>query len=76
MKVINAKKKAVTPSEAAEIYGLNEGTLANLRCHRQGPKYFKVGKGRKVIYFIEDLEAWLREQPVLTRDSIRGVVNE
>ena len=69
MKCITAEKKAVTPSEASNIYGLNEGTLANLRCHRQGPKYYKVGNGRKVIYFVEDLEAWLQEQPVLTTKS-------
>jgi hypothetical protein len=60
-------KKAGTPKEIAQTYGLNEGTLANLRCNKQGPKYFK--QNRKVIYFFEDVEAWLKQNPCLTINS-------
>jgi len=62
-------KKAMTPKQAAQIYGVSEAALANMRYQKTGPKYFKVGK-RKVIYFIDDFEAWLRKRPVLTIDSI------
>lgn len=64
-------KKAVTPKEAAEIYGLSVGTLANLRCKGAGAKYYRAGS-RKILYFINDLEEWLRQNPVLTIDSLPG----
>lgn len=60
------KKKAYSPEELSEVYGLNVGTLANMRCAKRGPKYFKVGK--KIIYFEQDIESWLRKNPVLTID--------
>lgn len=47
---------------------LSPGSLANLRCKKEGPKYYKVGK--KVLYRRSDLETWLGSQPVLTRDSV------
>ncbi|HQO64131.1 MAG TPA: helix-turn-helix domain-containing protein [Syntrophorhabdus sp.] len=59
-------EKSLTPKDAAYIYGLSEGTLANLRYNKKGPRYFKVG--RKVLYRIEDLESWITRQPVLTMD--------
>lgn len=61
-------RKMVTPKEAAIRYGLSEGTLANWRCHREGPKFYKVGR-KKIIYFLEDIEVWVRKNPVLTKDS-------
>jgi hypothetical protein len=62
-------KKMVTPKEAAETYGWSEGTLANLRHRKLGPKYYRVGK-RKVLYRVEDIEAWVYGNPVLTADSL------
>ena len=59
-------KRSATPQEINEIYGLDVGTLANLRSKRRGPKFFKVG--RRVYYFLADVEAWLRRCPVLTSD--------
>ena len=53
------EKKAVTPAEAAHMYGYTVGALAQLRHRRQGPKFYKVGK--KVLYFIEDFENWIRQ---------------
>ncbi|MCE5265974.1 MAG: helix-turn-helix domain-containing protein [Deltaproteobacteria bacterium] len=61
-------RKAVTPQEAAEIYGLSVGSLANLRVKRQGARYHLCG--RRVFYLVEDLEAWLLRNPVLTIDSL------
>lgn len=62
------KRKTLSPKEAAEIYGLSVGTLANDRYHKRGPKYFRCG--RKVLYLVEDLEAWVLRNPVQTIDSI------
>ena len=61
-------KKGFTPLDISSIYGIPEGSLANMRCKRIGPKFYKAG--RKVIYRAADVEAWLYSQPVLTRDSI------
>jgi hypothetical protein len=46
---------------------LSPGSLANLRCRKEGPKYFKLHK--KVLYKRSDLEEWISAEPVLTRDS-------
>lgn len=56
---MNKKKRAVTSAEAASMYGWTVGALAQLRHRRQGPKFYKVGK--KVLYFIEDIESWIRQ---------------
>ena len=61
-------RKAVTAEEAAEIYSLNAGTLANMRAAKKGPRYVK--QGRKILYFVSDLEAWLRSGTVLTGDML------
>ena len=63
------KKVAVTPKEAAQMYGLSEGTLANLRCRRLGAKFYRAGN-KKILYFVSDLEDWLKRNPVLTKDSL------
>jgi predicted DNA-binding transcriptional regulator AlpA len=68
MKKKDVERRALSPEEAATMYGLNVGTLANLRHARRGPKFFKIGK--RVVYFVEDIEAWMRQSPVLTRDSL------
>lgn len=62
------KKKGATPKDVSEIYSIPAGSLANMRCARTGPKYYKVN--RRVIYFLEDVEAWIRKHPVLTHDVI------
>lgn len=60
-------KKAATAQQIAELYGVNTGTLANLRSLGRGARYFK--QGRKVIYFLSDFENWLKSNPVQTADS-------
>lgn len=59
------EKRALTPRDVSFMFGLSEGTLANWRCKRTGPRYYKVGQ-RKVIYFLADLDAWAKAYPVLT----------
>ena len=62
------KRITITPKEAAEIYGLSVGTLANDRYNKRGPKYFRCG--RKILYRVDYLEGWLFQNPVLTIDSL------
>ncbi len=50
---------SITPTEVAERYGLNKGTLANMRSKKEGPPYVKIGK--KILYKVIDLEKWLFE---------------
>ncbi|HOI16544.1 MAG TPA: hypothetical protein PK036_09385 [Geobacteraceae bacterium] len=68
------EKKALSPQQVEEIYGIPTGTLANLRYQKRGPRYFALGgspgKKRKILYFVEDVESWIRQYPVLTSDSI------
>lgn len=61
-------KKTASPEVMSELYGIPLGSLANMRSKRIGPKYFKVGK-RKVLYFFEDFENWVKSNPVITLDS-------
>jgi predicted DNA-binding transcriptional regulator AlpA len=64
------EKRALTPRDVSFMFGLSEGTLANWRCKRTGPRFYKAGP-RKVIYFLADLDAWAKACPVLTIDSNR-----
>ena len=61
------RRKAATPREMAHIYGLAEGSLANMRYKKEGPQYFKVG--RRVLYFFDEFERWLRRNPIVTKDQ-------
>jgi hypothetical protein len=48
-------------SENAAFYlGLSTKTLAMMRSAGTGPKFIKRGR---IFYFLEDLQAWLMEQP-------------
>ena len=55
----------LTPSELASRWGLNVGTLANMRCGGLGPRYLKLG-GR-VAYRLIDIEAYEAEALVHPR---------
>ena len=46
----------VRTNEAARVLGLSPRTLEKYRCHGSGPTFRKLG-GR-VVYAIDDLEAW------------------
>lgn len=64
----------MSPEQAAERYGINKGTLANLRSKKQGPPYLKMpGQGKKkntkILYRVKDFEAWVFANPVKTMES-------
>lgn len=67
------KKVVLKPAEVREMFGIPEGTLANMRwAKKNGPRYFKKPGGRGVFYLLADVEAWITSQPVQTMDSIEG----
>lgn len=45
---------------AAQYLALSPKTLAMIRSAGTGPKFIKRGR---IFYFLEDLQAWLAEQP-------------
>lgn len=53
-------RRYLTPQEAADYLGLSLSNLAKRRMWGTGPRYLKLG--RRVVYEIEDLDAWAREQ--------------
>ncbi|HRR42002.1 MAG TPA: hypothetical protein P5244_12270 [Syntrophales bacterium] len=67
------ESKALSPKDALERYPALgcEGSLANMRCQKRGPRFYKVGS-RKVVYRPEDIEAYLFANPVQTIDSVRA----
>lgn len=62
--------RALSPKDALDRYPVLgcEGSLANMRCQKRGPKFFKVN--RKVVYRPEDIEAFLFQNQVQTIDSV------
>ncbi|MEU7258545.1 helix-turn-helix domain-containing protein [Streptomyces rimosus] len=48
--------------EAAEYLGLSPNTLYVWRHRRQGPPSFRMGARGRVMYRLEALDAWVREQ--------------
>lgn len=56
----------LTPAEAAERLRIPEKTLANWRNKRVGPPFRKFG--RRVLYPLDQLEKWERDQTVKTRE--------
>ena len=61
--------KHLTPEEVSERYRgeISVGTLRNWRSLRVGPPFLKIGKA--VLYPIDELHAWERENLVVCRDS-------
>ncbi|MFE5162642.1 helix-turn-helix transcriptional regulator [Streptomyces sp. NPDC056697] len=49
-------------SDAAEYLGLSPHTLYVWRHRRQGPPSFRMGPRGRVMYRVEALDAWVREQ--------------
>jgi hypothetical protein len=52
----------LTTVEAADYLRLSPRTLEDMRVTGNGPRYFKLGPGKrsKVVYRREDLENWLK----------------
>ena len=70
MGIDRAEKRMVDRQEAARMYSVAPGTLANWLSQGKGPKAFKVGGRRRILYRLEDLEAFFCAHPVLTTDSL------
>ncbi|MEW2299674.1 helix-turn-helix domain-containing protein [Streptomyces sp. NPDC006655] len=51
-----------TVRDAAEYLGLSPHTLYVWRHRRQGPPSFRMGPRGRVMYRVEALDAWVREQ--------------
>ena len=62
------EKKALSPRDVSEMYGISEGTLANWRVQKRGPRFFKMGR-KKIVYFQNDLDSWAHANPVNTTES-------
>ena len=67
-KNLELPKRALTPIEAEQIYGVPVGSLANWRHQGKGPKYYRVS--RKIYYLVSDFDRWFKRNPVLTSDSL------
>ncbi|MFC9740909.1 helix-turn-helix domain-containing protein [Streptomyces noursei] len=52
----------LTVQDAAEYLGLSPHTLYVWRHRRQGPPSFRMGSRGRVMYRLEALDAWVREQ--------------
>ncbi len=61
------ERKTLSSAEVEMQYGIAAGSLANLRWSRKGPRFYKVG--RRVLYFVEDIESWICRNPNETLDS-------
>ena len=64
--IVQPVPRSGSPLQMCKLFGLNSGTMANLRFQQRGPRYYRCGK--KIIYFYQDVERWIKENPVLTSD--------
>ncbi|GAB3118578.1 hypothetical protein GCM10027160_30960 [Streptomyces calidiresistens] len=56
------RKAFLNVSDAAGYLGLSPHTLYVWRHRRQGPPSFRMGPRGRVMYRLEALDAWVREQ--------------
>lgn len=54
--------------EAAKYLRMSTSTLAKFRCYGGGPAYSKAGS-RLVLYYQEDLVAWLKHRQCASTSS-------
>lgn len=62
-----APRQWLTPEEAAEYLKVTEQKLADLRYLKEGPRFRRIG--RLIRYSHADLDSWLDQGTVETRDS-------
>ena len=55
-------KKYLTPKETSRFIGVAVQTLARWRCAGGSPPFIRVG--RKIMYAVEDLTAWMNARRV------------
>ena len=68
MKMADTEKIAGSPADIERIFGLDAGTLANLRSDCRGPRYRRIG--RKIVYLFSDVREWMDQYTVQTRDTL------
>lgn len=59
--------KYISTDEASRLYGIPKKTLENWRSQKRGPRYHKSGK--RVVYRVLDLEAFMDEHAIATIDQ-------
>ncbi|MFO1103042.1 MAG: helix-turn-helix domain-containing protein [Methylocystis sp.] len=60
VKVVVYPDGRLDTENAARFLGLSPKTLAIMRSNGSGPRFVKRGR---VFYFLDDLQAWVTEQP-------------
>lgn len=60
-------KQKLNTEEAATYLGIRPNTLEAWRCKHKGPRYAKIGS--RVLYDVDDLEAFFISRGVDTRDT-------
>ncbi len=60
VKIIVFPDGRLDTANASQFLGLSEKTLAIMRSQGTGPRFIKRGR---VFYFLEDLNAWIGENP-------------
>jgi hypothetical protein len=71
-----AENKFLTPEEVSQRYRgeITVGTLRNWRSMRIGPSFVKIGKA--VLYPVEELDAWDKQNTVICRAAKGQYVRE
>lgn len=67
------KPRVMRTREAADYCGSSASTFEKLRLFGGGPVYTKIG--RRVVYRIEDLDAWLAENRRRSTSDKSGIDN-
>lgn len=63
-------KQKLNTEEAAAYLGIRPNTLEVWRCKHKGPRYSKLGA--RVLYDLDDLEAFFTARAVETMESPSG----
>jgi len=61
-------KVSGTPKEVSKAFGIPEKSLSQMRWLGKGPRYHKPS--RRVLYLFKDVEDWIKQYAVHTRDSM------
>ena len=64
------EKRYVSAKEINQIYGISPKILSVWRLKRVGPKFIQLGP-KMFRYKIADLEAWIKENEIETREIRR-----
>jgi hypothetical protein len=67
------EKLMVGRSTAAAMFDVSAQHLANLLCRGEGPRAYRMGGKKKVLYDVQDLQAYFHASPIQTIDSIDSV---